>query len=374
MSINLETNIKPDLWSAVSENYESGHYKDAILDAMHYLSEVLRSKTGLDGDGTKLASGALGGNPPLLRINKLQTPTEKDIQSGVNFLVMGLYGAIRNPRSHEPIQDTKEDADAIIYFINHILKILDASEEAFTLESFIERIKDAYFVESSDYAELLVDEIPKNKILDTAIGIYRQKHDIDDAKLELVMDKILQALTETQTAQFLTVVSDELRSEAFYGEIRKTLQILRPNLWTRINPIAQLRIENMLIKAIGEGEIDDDGNCTTPGGSLGTWTSDYLEYFTLKTKSSQVLLNKLCSKNTSEQEYAVKFFLRVFVKIVEHPYYISECIDAMCKLVKDGNGVVKNYVLNASFPEQWKVELVAKLGEDFWDSVDDIPF
>jgi len=94
--MNLQTHIRNSLWLAIQSTYQAGNYSHAILDAMHYLSNVLREKTGVDGDGTTLVGQALGGDSPRLRINKLQTETERNEQRGIESVLRGLYQAIRN--------------------------------------------------------------------------------------------------------------------------------------------------------------------------------------------------------------------------------------------------------------------------------------
>ncbi len=121
--MNLETEIGQDLWKAVRRSYESQAWSNAILDSIHHLSDTLRTKTGLQSDGTALAGQALGGKNPKLRLNRLQTDTEKSIQAGVEQLLRGLYQAIRNPRSHEHLADSQVEADALIVFVNYLLKL-----------------------------------------------------------------------------------------------------------------------------------------------------------------------------------------------------------------------------------------------------------
>ena len=130
-----------------------------------------------------LVGQALSGDSPRLRLNKLQTESEKDIQKGIEHILRGMYWSVRNPRSHEQAEDTKDTADAIIYFINYVLSILDHSVEPFTLSKFLGRVFDPDFVSSERYAELLAGEIPANKRLDTLIEIYRQRNEGDGKKL-----------------------------------------------------------------------------------------------------------------------------------------------------------------------------------------------
>jgi uncharacterized protein (TIGR02391 family) len=99
--MDLKNSIRPQLWNEISNSYIAENYKASILDAMRHLSKIIREKSGLDGDGTILAGQAFGGEEPKLRINRLQTQSEKDEQKGFLHMVSGLYSAIRNPRTHE---------------------------------------------------------------------------------------------------------------------------------------------------------------------------------------------------------------------------------------------------------------------------------
>ncbi len=112
--MNLETRIDTRLWDAVRISYENRNFTGLIQDSMYFLTDLIREKTGLEGDGASLVGQAFGGRSPLLKVNKLQTESEKNEQKGVEQIIRGLYQAIRNPRSHEKILDTEENATAII--------------------------------------------------------------------------------------------------------------------------------------------------------------------------------------------------------------------------------------------------------------------
>ncbi len=96
--MNLETEVSRELWQAVRRSYGSQAWSNAVLDSVHYLSDALRTKTGLQSDGVALVGQALGGSVPKLRLNRLQTESEKSVQGGVEQLLRGVYQAIRNPQ------------------------------------------------------------------------------------------------------------------------------------------------------------------------------------------------------------------------------------------------------------------------------------
>lgn len=117
MTIRNEIDI--ELWEAIQKNYDSENYTGAILDAVFRLTDTIRNKTGLEGDGVGLIGQAFGGDDPRIKLNKLQTDSEKDIQRGIQEILRGIYTGIRNPRSHDAMVDDKFSADSIIIFLNY---------------------------------------------------------------------------------------------------------------------------------------------------------------------------------------------------------------------------------------------------------------
>ena len=57
-------------------NYESENFSGSILDASYFLSDLLRQKSGVDGDGAALVGQALGGSIPKIKIGKDQSKIE----------------------------------------------------------------------------------------------------------------------------------------------------------------------------------------------------------------------------------------------------------------------------------------------------------
>jgi len=325
--MNIKSLIRPELWLAISNTYEAENYSPAIVDAMHYLSEVIREKSGLDGDGHAIVGAAFGGQNPVLRVNKLQTETERNVQKGVEQILRGMYQGIRNPRSHEQINDTKSTADAIIYFINYLLGVISQAQEPFTIASFLDRVFDKHFVKSAKYSSLLVAEIPPGKYLDVVVEIYRRKKEGNRENLALVVKDILKVMTETQIAEFALIISDELKSIQNETDISRTLQLINPELWKLINPVARMRAENILLQSIQEGEADSKGK--TNGGALGTWANDFLQYFESKNRARSLILQKIRGRY-SERIYIFTFFLPNLPSLFDESQQKDKCIQAIC--------------------------------------------
>ena len=142
-----------------------------------------------------------------------------------------MYQAIRNPRSHEQIQDTQEVAYAIIYFIDYLLGVVEGAEEPFVMSKFMTRVFDPDFVKSQRYAELLVDQIPTNKRFDALITVYREKLDGEIHQIGLVIRALISRLPDDQVKQYLAIVSDEMTTIQADQEFRYNLHLLPPQLW-----------------------------------------------------------------------------------------------------------------------------------------------
>lgn len=366
--MNLQTHIKNELWLAVQSTYEAGNYSHAVLDAMHYLSNVLRDKTGVDGDGKSLVGQALGGDSPRLRINKLQTETEKNEQQGLESILRGMYQAIRNPRSHEQVEDKQETADAIIYFINYLLGIIERSEEPFAVSKFMKRVFDPDFYKSQQYAELLVDEVPTNKRFDVLVAVYRDKLSGDIYNVALVINALISKLTEEQVKQFVTIVSDELATTNNENEFRYNLHLLPSNLWEQLQEISRLRVENRVIKSIKEGEAV--GN-TCKRGAFATWARSHFSSFRLKEQVGLTFLEKLASDNVASQYYVMEYFLLQLPEVILNTYRIQRCIKLISNSIRNGNNSIRNSLVDHvySLPDDWVKQFVEEL-KDLIDETD----
>jgi uncharacterized protein (TIGR02391 family) len=308
--MNLETEIDRELWQAVRRSYESQAWSNAILDSIHYLSDVLRAKSGLQSDGTSLVGQALGGKGPKLRLNRLQTQSEKDFQAGVEQLLRGIYQAVRNPRSHERLEDEQVDADALIVFVNYLLKLIGHARAVFSINECVSRIIDENFVSNERYADLLVEEIPARHRLQVALTVFQRKSEGDGTKLRYYFDAVIKRLSEDEIKELFQAISTELRESNDLTALRLVIQLLNPEDWLRIDEVARLRTENRIMLNMQEGRYQrNTGKCVA--GGLATWSRDFCWYFSLKREMLDILIQKLRSDSVENQDYVLRFFFRV---------------------------------------------------------------
>jgi uncharacterized protein (TIGR02391 family) len=318
--LNIQQVLDARLWLAITNNLQSGDFTGAIGDAIHFLSQLIRDRSGLDGDGAPLAGEAFGGPNPKLKVNRLQTDSDRDEQQGILQLLLGIYRGIRNPRSHEKRTDSSEDAEAIILFINHLVKIIDRSRAPFDLESYLDRVFDAGFSESERYAELLVAEVPERKRWETFLAVYKNKDTRGRhwKKVAFYITALVKVLTASEVTAVCEVVSAELKTTQGDSSAQKILQIMPNELWPRYDEIARIRTESKLIGSIKDGR-HSDGKCT--GGVFGTWAIGLEDTFVLKDELATTLTSKIQSSDREEQDYVFEYFIRRMPDFLPNPGY-----------------------------------------------------
>ena len=363
--MNLQATISTELWNSISSVYEGGNFSHAVLEAIHHVTNVIRDRSGIDGDGAALVGQSLGGETPKLRVNALQTESERSVQKGIEQLLRGVYLSIRNPRSHEQFKDTQQDADAIIHFLDYVLRVLEASKEAFTLEAFMQSVVDPEFVESLRYAELIVAEIPTNRRGEAMEALYAARLTFDPKKVRFLVSDLLAVLDEEQMSHYLSVVSEELKIVTDGAGIRTSLQMLTPDLWSRISEAPRLRTETRLLKEIERGEILLNGKVV---GALGTWSNSFLRNFSLRVEGTKLLLAKLEDTDRDKRHYVAKFFMFRLPEICLEEGDIRRAIRAIASAIREGDSNLRDALIThvRQFPEMWQTQFIVAL-EDVTD-------
>lgn len=105
----------------------------AVLEVTKSLSEKIRQKTLLAGDGAELADKALSlgkTGMPLLAFNSLQTASERSEQTGLLNLLKGVFGTFRNTTAHAPRifwNMSEQDAIDLLSMASFLHRRLDAA-------------------------------------------------------------------------------------------------------------------------------------------------------------------------------------------------------------------------------------------------------
>lgn len=107
------------------------NYFHAVFEATKGVAERIRQLSGLNGDGADLVNKAFAGQHPILALGPLTTESEKSEQKGFANLLIGLFGAVRNPLAHAPKTNwpmSEQDALDILTLVSLIHRKLDGAQ------------------------------------------------------------------------------------------------------------------------------------------------------------------------------------------------------------------------------------------------------
>jgi uncharacterized protein (TIGR02391 family) len=92
--------LEPTIIASSLQQFRDGHYREAVLNSVMAVYELIRERTREAGDGIVLAGKVFTPDAPILAVANLATRSGKDEQRGFMQLVQGAYMAIRNPKAH----------------------------------------------------------------------------------------------------------------------------------------------------------------------------------------------------------------------------------------------------------------------------------
>lgn len=92
--------LHPLIIEHASALYESGNYREAVLNSIIAIYDSIRERTGIEADGDKLVGQAFSIENPLLILSELETDSGRNDQKGFMQIFKGAYQGIRNPKAH----------------------------------------------------------------------------------------------------------------------------------------------------------------------------------------------------------------------------------------------------------------------------------
>jgi uncharacterized protein (TIGR02391 family) len=129
----LKRSVHSDVLRFCRPELLQDNYFHAVLEATKSVSDKIRKKTGLTGDGGNLAKDALAlgkTGMPFLAFNSLQTDSEKSEQNGLLNLMIGVFGTFRNTTAHAPKLSwnmTEQDALDLLTMASFLHRRLDSA-------------------------------------------------------------------------------------------------------------------------------------------------------------------------------------------------------------------------------------------------------
>jgi len=92
--------LHPRIIKCSYKHFRDGRYRDAVLNALISVFDLIRERTGLDKDGIDLIGEVFSIQHPLLAFSNLDTESGKNEQKGFLQILQGSYQGVRNPKAH----------------------------------------------------------------------------------------------------------------------------------------------------------------------------------------------------------------------------------------------------------------------------------
>jgi uncharacterized protein (TIGR02391 family) len=96
------------LLDAALKQFRNGLWRDAQLNAVMAVLELIRRRTGQHIDGDALITRTFSPNQPLLTVGDLSTQNGHDEQVGFMMVLQGVNRGTRNPRAHSLAHDLND--------------------------------------------------------------------------------------------------------------------------------------------------------------------------------------------------------------------------------------------------------------------------
>jgi len=94
------------------EQFRSGRYRDAVLNSVVAIFDLIRRRSGVDKDGAQLIGEVFSLDAPKLIFSELDTESGKNDQKGFIQILQGAYLGIRNPKAHSLVSDLDQSKAA----------------------------------------------------------------------------------------------------------------------------------------------------------------------------------------------------------------------------------------------------------------------
>src|SRR5258706_2417822 len=111
-SAGFENLLHPIIVKSSLHHYESRHFRDAVLNGVTAIFDLIRLRTGLQHDGSGLVSQAFGIENGKLIFSEIDSESGQSDQKGFLKILDGTYVGVRNPKAHTLANDLDQIKDA----------------------------------------------------------------------------------------------------------------------------------------------------------------------------------------------------------------------------------------------------------------------
>lgn len=107
-AVGFEELLHPEIVTSSLAQYRSGQLRDAVLNSVIAVFDMIRRKTGLTQDGKDLTGQAFGLDRGKLVFSDIESESGKNDQKGFMMIYEGVYTGVRNVKAHTLEHDLDE--------------------------------------------------------------------------------------------------------------------------------------------------------------------------------------------------------------------------------------------------------------------------
>ncbi len=111
------------------KKYEDGHYADSVESALKAINKIIKEEykkeTGNNEDGDSLMRKAFTINKPIFKLADQSTENGRNIQQGYMDIFAGAMKGIRNPKAHDNLTVSPDEAWEMIILASHLMRMWD---------------------------------------------------------------------------------------------------------------------------------------------------------------------------------------------------------------------------------------------------------
>lgn len=129
--VGFEHLLHPMIVQSSMGFYVQGNWREAVLNSIIAIFDLIRSRTGSHEDGDRLINQVMSPNDPVLILSELETDSGQNDQKGFMQIFKGAYQGIRNPKAHTLNHDLNElKAAQYLVLASLLARRIDESKNA----------------------------------------------------------------------------------------------------------------------------------------------------------------------------------------------------------------------------------------------------
>lgn len=309
--MKLQELVREDLWNAIKQHYETEDYTESLRDAAFLLKDILQNKSGeYDKDNGKLVDAVLMGANPVIKINNYSTQSEKDFQMGLATSIKGIFLHVRNPISHEKTIYSCEDANAILLYIDYIIRQIDKSTSMTLVDEWMPLLINETFTDTEEYAKELIKELPKKKTLELLYELYEQRENLPHYRLQYFLRELINNLTNPEKYEFVQMLNHDLAQTDGEYALSMFFHYFAPYFYSDLKKVVKLRIEDVVYHGIETAELKDK-KAVGKNAAMATWAKKSMDMFITKEK-----IIELIRKRVLESREALNYIMEYYYSYV----------------------------------------------------------